>query len=358
MKTQMSKNISESFRPGLIKSLLIIILCTIFFSCYRKKCDHVNPEVPPVVVTTPVNCPHVVTQWSNETSVNTNSLTKPSFINANTGWIGGANGVILKTTDGGLTFTPQSSGSSQLIAAISFVDANIGYAAGGNSDPNGMILKTTDGGITWTTILNNIQTVRAMFFFNKDTGFVAGSSGIMRKTVDGGLSWTTVNTGISFGIYDIQFLDTNTGYTSGSNGGIIKTTNGGLSWISLSNTMPQGLNDAYFAMDFLDVNNGYLAGYSSTNGSGYVIKTSNGGQSWSYMNMNSTRFADIKMVDNNTVYVVGGAIAGGSGGIYKVTNGNTLSLDKASSDQLFGFSFLGCNKAIASGAAGIIILGN
>jgi photosystem II stability/assembly factor-like uncharacterized protein len=305
------------------------------------------------VIPPPV-CSHIITQWSNEVSVNINTLAKSSFINQDTGWIAGSNGIILNTNNGGLSFSQQNSGTSQYISSISFLDEFNGFAAGGDS--SGIVLKTINGGITWTPELNNIEKQRALYFFNKDMGFVAGDSGIMRKTTDAGQSWNIINTGFNFSIYDIQFVDNNIGYACGANGRIIKSTDGGQSWTPLSNTMPQNFNDAYLSLDFLDANNGYLGGFSYSDSSGYVIKTSDGGQTWSYMNTNYISFEDIKMVDNNTAYVVGGNINGSNGGIYKVTNGNILTLDKASSAPLYDFSFLGCD-AIVSGTAGIIIQG-
>ena len=58
----------------------------------------------------------------------------------------GALGTILRTTDGGDTWTPQSSGTTNFLNGVSFVDANTGTAVGGE----GTILRTTDGGDTWT----------------------------------------------------------------------------------------------------------------------------------------------------------------------------------------------------------------
>src|SRR5215467_9921904 len=58
----------------------------------------------------------------------------------------GYGGTILRTTDGGATWTPQFSGTTNILYGVSFVDANTGTAVGGN----GTILRTTDGGATWT----------------------------------------------------------------------------------------------------------------------------------------------------------------------------------------------------------------
>jgi len=49
---------------------------------------------------------------------------------------------ILRTTDGGATWTPQSSGTRSPLFGVSFVDANTGIAVG----EAGIILRTNTGG--------------------------------------------------------------------------------------------------------------------------------------------------------------------------------------------------------------------
>ena len=41
----------------------------------------------------------------------------------------------------------QNSGTSQSLRSVYFTDVNTGYAVGDNGTDNGIILKTTDGGI-------------------------------------------------------------------------------------------------------------------------------------------------------------------------------------------------------------------
>jgi photosystem II stability/assembly factor-like uncharacterized protein len=64
-----------------------------------------------------------------------------SFIDANTGTAVGWEGTILRTTDGGATWTAQESCTTNLLYGVSFTDANTGTAVG----QFGTILRT-DGG--------------------------------------------------------------------------------------------------------------------------------------------------------------------------------------------------------------------
>src|SRR5258708_17576822 len=56
-------------------------------------------------------------------------------------------GTILRTTDGGVTWILQSSGTTNSLYGVSFADANTGTVVG----RSGTILRTIDGGSTWTT---------------------------------------------------------------------------------------------------------------------------------------------------------------------------------------------------------------
>jgi hypothetical protein len=65
-------------------------------------------------------------------------------VNHSTGWIGGEDGTILRTPDGGTTWSHQASGTSATIFSLSFTGAVRGWAAGGS----GTILRTVNGGTT------------------------------------------------------------------------------------------------------------------------------------------------------------------------------------------------------------------
>ena len=75
-----------------------------------------------------------------------NYLLGVSFVDANIGTAVGDAGTILRTPDGGATWTRQTSGTINALLGVSFVDANIGTAVGWH----GTILRTTNGGVTWT----------------------------------------------------------------------------------------------------------------------------------------------------------------------------------------------------------------
>lgn len=128
----------------------------------------------------------------------------------------GQNFIILKTTNGGATWvdlfktygTPAgiNPNSSLTVNDLQFFDGDYGYIVAFQSgNPidgfGGKVLKTTDGGVTWSvsTLTNifdanqNTQTfnIRAIDFYDRDNGYVAGvgQGGVIYKTSNGGATW-------------------------------------------------------------------------------------------------------------------------------------------------------------------------
>src|SRR5437764_13530954 len=71
-----------------------------------------------------------------------NNLRGASFVDADTGTAVGEYGTIVRTTDGGNSWTVQASGTTQTLWAVSFTDANHGTAVGAA----GQIVGTTEEG--------------------------------------------------------------------------------------------------------------------------------------------------------------------------------------------------------------------
>jgi photosystem II stability/assembly factor-like uncharacterized protein len=73
-----------------------------------------------------------------------------------------------------------------------FFDANTGYMAGYRRSTYLDILKTTDGGVTWTkNVINdtNTGTLRGIKFLNTQSGIAVGDAGNVWETSDAGTTW-------------------------------------------------------------------------------------------------------------------------------------------------------------------------
>jgi photosystem II stability/assembly factor-like uncharacterized protein len=135
--------------------------------------------------------------WQQVNIGATNNLYSVDFINPDTGWIAGDEG-IFHTTDHGVTWLLW--GPSGSYRNVQFLNQQIGWIKERNTTT---ILKTTNAGQTWNTELAGNG---EMLFVNADTGFVCGARDVARTT-DGGMHWTSGIVDSSNGLYTIFAFD-------------------------------------------------------------------------------------------------------------------------------------------------------
>jgi photosystem II stability/assembly factor-like uncharacterized protein len=183
--------------------------------------------------------------WTNQSQPITYDYNSVYFINADTGYIGGGDmpdpedetiGGILNTNNGGTLWT-ETSRENEALTSVYFTNANTGYAVGyweyyghnGYPNPHGtVIIKTTNGGANWTEQTSGISNaLYSVYFINADTGYAVGDSGTIIKTTNGGELWTKQTSGTSKYLTSVFFVNSDTGYAVGAGGIILKTTNGG-----------------------------------------------------------------------------------------------------------------------------------
>ena len=146
-----------------------------------------------------------------------NCLTSIDFVDENIGYIVGWAGTIIKTVDSGNTWTLLD-GKGIWLESVNFIDQYHGFAAGGELPTgNGVVMKTFDGGITWSTSKLSERGFHSIFFTNKNVGYTVGWDGILLKTIDGGLNWSITNSGTTNHLFSIFFPDNKTGYVVGNN---------------------------------------------------------------------------------------------------------------------------------------------
>lgn len=127
---------------------------------------------------------------------------------------------------------------------IFFIDAGNGWAVG----DAGQILKTSDGGATWTAQTSNVTTpLTQVKFADAQAGWALGADGTVVKTVDGGATWTPLALNPSYygysPSYTLTLLDASRVMLSTPYGSGQYTLNGGNTWTSTSFTPTQITSD-------------------------------------------------------------------------------------------------------------------
>ncbi len=206
--------------------------------------------------------------WSTQI-IGDKQLISVHFINQFTGWIVGESGTLLKTTNSGENWFNLSPGTNQHLLDLFFVDQFIGWVVG----DSGLVIKTTDGGISWETQESQLEyALRSVYFINENVGWAAGYEGKIIRTTDGGANWQSHLTDATV-IISISFVDENDGWAVGSDWNnftakLIRTSNGGINWLDQHIGTNNGLNSIHF----IDASTGWVAGQGGT-----IMKTTNAG---------------------------------------------------------------------------------
>ncbi len=239
---------------------------------------------------------------SNWTFINYNgSLNGTSFCNANTGWTIGYNGMIFKTTNGGLNWLRQNNSTpAKYLNSISALSPDTCIAAGSNRS----LIMTTNGGINWIDV-NSYQNTgyNSLTFANRNTGWVLSSNKIF-KTTNSGLNWTLTD---SLPVYlkMIQFTDINTGYAlKYDNSVLFKSIDGGYNWNQITTPYSNVVS-----FHFLNSNTGFCTG------NGKLTKTTDGGLNWSLVFTHTYSWIYLYYSNINTAYTLDNF-----GAIYKSQN--------------------------------------
>lgn len=192
------------------------------------------------------------------------------FVDENTGWLVGTSGMIVKTTNGGETWTAQTSGITSELYGVDFVNENIGFAVG----QAGTILKTTNGGLTWSSQTSGTtSSLYDVNFINEQIGLVVGATGRILRTTNGGSNWTLITSGTTQTLRELQFVDTSNAWAVGTSGTIRRSTDGGSSWFA--QTAPGGITRYLRAVSFIDNQNGWIVGDGKV-----ILKTTDSGNNW------------------------------------------------------------------------------
>jgi len=268
------------------------------------------------------------------------------FVSATTGFLVIDDGKVLKTTDGGATWTVirESDGSGLYWKDIEFANENVGYACGSD----GIIFKTTDGGATWAQVgdtANYKEDLCHLAVVNENVVYFAGKNATLLKTTDGGNSYIKSDYGFEGQDLDggIAFCDENVGVViSDANGGYtFYTHDGGTTWnfVSVAPYFPVGtISSRLYDVAAAGDSTFFIAGYHYCG-----LLSTDGGKTYQMVTdftYGYEQFRRVDMVDDQTI------IVGGTGGhIVRSTDGGTTwdTLRTGSGQSVYILDFVDAN---------------
>lgn len=187
-----------------------------------------------------------------------------------TGWAVGTGGTIFKTTNNGTAWTGQTSGVTHDLKGVHFLNGNNGWVVG-NNGAHSVVLSTTNGGTNWSSQTVSSTRFTGVRMVDDFTGYIVGQAGILYKTVDAGISWFPLTSGTSVDLRGLSFVTPDLGWVVGNSGTILKTTDGGTTWAPQTSGTARNLTSVQFASS----TKGWASGDSSQ-----VYKTTDGGTTW------------------------------------------------------------------------------
>jgi photosystem II stability/assembly factor-like uncharacterized protein len=195
-----------------------------------------------------------------------------AFGSATVGVTAGDNAAILRTTDGGVTWSPASVSAGVIgFTDVAFADASTVVVVG-----EGVTRRSTDGGQTFSAVATPPGAAFRVAFGSSQNGVVVGSGNQVFWTADGGQNWSAgTGTALSTvaGFQDVTFLDTNTAIAVGQGAGrgvILRSADGGRTWVAVDAGITGVLLNS--AVAFASPTVGVVTGDT-----GSVLRTTTGG---------------------------------------------------------------------------------
>ncbi|MFN0151847.1 MAG: YCF48-related protein [bacterium] len=256
--------------------------------------------------------------WAAQTSPVTYDIVDVDMIDAQIGWalaqqfpaepLFEYGTSVLRTTNGGGAWTVQSTFNELFLHAIEFHDAARGVLGG----EQGKLWRTTNGGANWIPgIVDSaafaVWPVRDFEFYTANYGVATGGyydvTGLVWRTTDGGKNWTHKRVA-GEPIFGTHFFDSLNVVCVGGDldfgAGMVETANGGALWeYTYLGIWGQGS-----AVDFATPGEGWAAlGFAGT----YMVTLDSGSTWTASYTPDSTAMHDIVFTDALTGYMVGSA---------------------------------------------------
>ena len=213
----------------------------------------------------------------------------------------GERGVIIRSNDGGGTWVQADVPTRATLTAVTFVDANTGFAVGHDA----VILKTEDGGASWVLLNFEPDSQNVMLnvrFRDARHGYVVGSNGQLWHTADAGATWQRTTLSVEDWyqnhIFDLAWAP---------DGAVLAVAEKGVLYRSADGVVPfEAIDSPYDGSFFgaLTLPDGRLLIYGMN---GHAFVSADGGLAWQQVDTGTQQFLfDAAVLPDGAPLLVGG----------------------------------------------------
>jgi len=249
------------------------------------------------------------TQWLRQNAGTDASFRAVCAVSETACWVGGANGTLLRTTDGGQTWQRKSPPGTETLdfRDVHAFSANVAVAmsAGEAAEGKARIYRTTDGGQSWQLVFQTAQKgvfLDGLDFWDNAHGLCFGDpvdgKFYVLTTADGGKTWRVVprqnfppvrpgEAAFAASGTSVVVLKNSRFAWLGTGGGpyarVFRTTDRGRSWQVAETPMPASASSGIFGLRFWSENEGLAVGGDYKNerdSTRNVLRTLDGGKTW------------------------------------------------------------------------------
>ena len=203
------------------------------------------------------------------------------FVDAASGWIAGADGVLLSTVDGGATWIQAEKFTNDSILQVHFLNEQNGWLLcerdvfNRGANPTSYLRRTTDGGRTWEKIdfeSPGRERITKLVFNESGKGIAFGEGGVFFRLQDDGKTWKKTQTSMHYLLLAGGYATDKVGAIVGAAGTILFTEDAGLTWEKASLL---GDTDTKFNSVFFGQKGAWAVGSK-----GRIFRSAGGGRMW------------------------------------------------------------------------------
>lgn len=223
---------------------------------------HATLSTALLLVTSLVNA-----QWTSVPSGTLGQLEAVHISDAQEIWAAGKDGVLIRSQDGGDSWSPANVNATDDLNDILRLDANTLLIVG----DGGVVLRSITNGALWTTIPTPVSSELVAVHRSGSNVMAVGEQGTILRSVNDGQTWSALNSGSATDLQAVHSNDAQSWWAVGRNGTVLHSVDDGITW----SVQPVGTLADLNAVQFISPAVGLIAGDE-----GVILRTIDGGDNW------------------------------------------------------------------------------